>query len=92
MTENSLTDSKTSRDDQQTTPHRRLTHNDERSAGSATSSSAARARRHNGDYGMGASVSLPPSTAGTTGIDINRVEYRFYVIAISINQLGMSHM
>ena len=41
---------------------------------------------------MGASVSLPPSTEETTGIDINRVENWFNDIANSINQLRMSHM
>ena len=41
---------------------------------------------------MASSLFLPPSTAGTTGVDINGVEHRFNAIANSINQLGMSHM
>ena len=41
---------------------------------------------------MSTSVLLPPSTAGTTGIDMNRVENPFNDIANSIDQLGMSHM
>ena len=41
---------------------------------------------------MASSVSLPLSTAGTIGVDVNGVEHRFNIIANSINQLGMSYM
>ena len=41
---------------------------------------------------VASSLSLPPSTASTSGVDVNGVESRFNAIASSINQLGMSHM
>ena len=77
----------------ESSPRRRLAPNDGRGAVSVGgSSSSTRTRRYNVDYGMASSLSLPPSTAGTSGVDINGMENRFNAIASSINQLGMSHM
>ena len=93
VAKNSITDSNSLRSNQPRTPRRRLALNDGRSGESGRgSSSSTRTRRYNVNHGRASSSSLPPSTAGTRGIDINRVNHRFNVIANSINQLGMSHM
>ena len=91
--EHSITDSNSVRVNQPHSPRRRLAPNDGRGAISVGgSSSSTRTRRYNVDYGMASSLFLPPSTAGTSGVDINDVESRFNAIASPINQLGMSHM
>ena len=93
VAENSITDSNSTRSNQPHIPRRRLAPNDGRLGTSGgSSSSSARTRRYNVNYGMTSSLSLPPSTAGTTEIGINRVEHRFNAIANYINQLSMSHM
>ena len=93
VTETSLNDSVSSRANHPLTPRRRIAPNDGRAASSNTSyTSPSRMRRHNVDFGLSNSVSLPPSTAGSSGIDFNRVENRFNAIVNSIDNLGMSHM
>jgi hypothetical protein len=41
---------------------------------------------------MGATLSLPPSSSGSSRMDMNRVEDRFSAISNSISNLGMSHL
>ena len=50
------------------TPRRRLAPND------ARAESVVKPQRRIVDYGIGSSITLPPSTAGTTSIDITRIE------------------
>ena len=68
------------------TPRKILAPNGGRAGTSGVSNGGVlRVRRHNVDNGMGSSITLPPSTAGATSIDINRDENRFNAITNSIN-------
>ena len=91
VTEISLNGTTSTRTNLPVTPRRRLAPNDGRTSTSNTSSPS-RMRRHNVDFGLSNSVSLPPSAAGSSGIDLQRVENQFNTIASSIDNLGMSHI
>ena len=91
VTETSLNGTTSTRTNHPVTPRRRLAPNDGR-ASTSNASSPSRMRRNNVDFGLSNSVSLPPSAAGSSGIDFQRVENRFNAIASSIDNLGMSHI